>query len=187
MKFSRNLILGTFMLTGAAQALAGEPIPGVDVELGKEGGGIVRDANSAMGQVSTTRGRVGKPPAGPAGISDQGATGGLISYTTAPPPADVNGDGVAKQKQSILWGNYSDRTVAGPRTEDKAAPGPLPASAQVGGFGNGAGAGPSMGAGPIAPPSPITIPNPGPGAGSAISPGMNPGGAMGGGAAMRGR
>lgn len=58
----------------------------------------VSEANSAMGDVSPTRGRLEKPdqPLQP-GISDRGATGGLISYDRAPPPdATSSGDGAAR-------------------------------------------------------------------------------------------
>lgn len=49
-----------------------------------------KEGGSALGAVSTTRETAPRPDGGDkkAGISDQGAAGGLISYGTAPPPKD---------------------------------------------------------------------------------------------------
>lgn len=82
MKLVLKLAVATFMLSAAVQVQA--------------------DSNSALQDVSTTRGKVGdvKPPVGPVGaainttrsnikhpsIADQGSSGGLSSYKTAPPP-----------------------------------------------------------------------------------------------------
>lgn len=121
MKLTHKLAISAVLLISAVPVLAGEPIPGVDVELGPTGGNV---------SVSTARGRVGKPPAGPsqefevgggvrAGIASEEVGGGVragvaISNQGA---TDVNAD--ASRMQNELRITNGVRAVTKKVTNDR--------------------------------------------------------------------
>ena len=91
-----------------------DDLPGAPVSTSRSNkkAGIAKageEANSALGQVSTTRGTA--PGPGPdggdvkPGISDQGAAGGLISYGTAPPPPKDGGSKAVESPVGFGRGN----------------------------------------------------------------------------------